>query len=330
MRARLLMAAALLLCVVPVGAELIHGSAIYRERLRLPPEAVLEVTVEDVSRADAPAPVIGRTRVEPAGAPPIPFAVEVDPADVEAHRRYSLRGRISVGGAPWFVTDQVYPVLDGGPDGAVTLLLRRVSSRPPVAGDSGGLRGAPWHLITQDGFPVDPQRSVRIPQLHFLEAGRLAGTGGCNRFIGTYRVDGDHLREGLCADLGFGEADRRENIRRASEVAKLMVGAGLTVVATFISPFRQDRDAARSRLPAGRFVEVFIDTPLEVAEARDPKGLYRRARAGQIAHFTGISSPYEPPERPEIRVDTTALSPERAAEHIVVGLRALGLLPQAR
>lgn len=215
MRARLLMAAALLLCVVPVGAELIHGSAIYRERLRLPPEAVLEVTVEDVSRADAPAPVIGRTRLEPAGAPPIPFAVEVDPADVEAHRRYSLRGRISAGGAPWFVTDQVYPVLDGGPDGAVTLLLRRVSSRPPVAGDSGGLRGAPWRLITQDGFPVDPQRSVRIPQLHFLEAGRLAGTGGCNRFIGTYRVDGDHLRvsahagtkmacgQGMDAEVGF-------------------------------------------------------------------------------------------------------------------------------
>lgn len=143
-------------------------------------------------------------------------------------------------------------------------------------------------------------------------------------------LDGDHLREGLCADLGFSEADRRENIRRAAEVALLMVGAGLTVVATFISPFRRDRDNARARMTTGRFVEVFIDTPLAVAEERDPKGLYRRARAGQIPHFTGISSPYEAPVQPEIRIDTTRLSPERAAEHVVASLREMGLLPPAR
>ncbi len=143
-------------------------------------------------------------------------------------------------------------------------------------------------------------------------------------------LDGDQLRDGLCADLGFSDADRSENIRRASEVARLMAAAGLTVVATFISPFRRDREAARARMPEGRFVEVFEDAPLSLAESRDPKGLYRRARAGQLPNFTGIGSAYEVPERPEITVDTAAMSPERAADHIVQGLRALGLLAGTR
>lgn len=140
-------------------------------------------------------------------------------------------------------------------------------------------------------------------------------------------LDGDHLREGLCADLGFSDADRRENIRRASEVARLMAGAGLTVVAAFISPFQADRDAARRRLPAGRFVEVFVDAPLAVVESRDPKGLYRRARAGQLANFTGIASPYEAPLRPDIHVDTSRGTPAQAAQQVMAGLQALGLLP---
>jgi len=140
-------------------------------------------------------------------------------------------------------------------------------------------------------------------------------------------LDGDHLREGLCADLGFSDADRRENVRRASEVARLMAGAGLTVVAAFISPFRSDRDAARQRLPAGRFVEVFVDAPLAVAESRDPKGLYRRARAGGLPNFTGIASPYEAPLQPDIHVDTSRVTPAQAAAQVMTELQALGLLP---
>lgn len=142
-------------------------------------------------------------------------------------------------------------------------------------------------------------------------------------------LDGDHLREGLCADLGFSDADRHENLRRASEVARLMADAGLTVVAAFISPFRVDRDAARRRLPAGRFVEVYIDTPLAVAESRDPKGLYRRARAGHLPNFTGIASPYEPPLRPDIHVRTSGVTPAQAAQQVMAELQALGLLPAA-
>lgn len=144
-------------------------------------------------------------------------------------------------------------------------------------------------------------------------------------------LDGDHLRAGLCADLGFGDADRQENIRRAAEVARLMFDAGLIVVATFISPFARDRTAARARLPEGRFLEVFIDAPLSVAEARDPKGLYRRARAGQLPNFTGISSPYEAPASPEVRVDTSSMSADRAADRIIEQLHLAGLLqPRSR
>ncbi|HZV08372.1 MAG TPA: sulfate adenylyltransferase subunit CysN [Novosphingobium sp.] len=133
----------------------------------------------------------------------------------------------------------------------------------------------------------------------------------------TFLLDGDNVRHGLNKDLGFAEADRVENIRRVGEVARLMADAGLIVLSAFISPFRAERDLARSLIPAGEFIEVFIDTPLEVAEARDVKGLYKQARAGRIPNFTGISSPYEAPEAPEIRIDTTRISAEDAAELIV-------------
>ncbi|MBN8814895.1 MAG: sulfate adenylyltransferase subunit CysN [Sphingomonas sp.] len=133
----------------------------------------------------------------------------------------------------------------------------------------------------------------------------------------SYLLDGDNVRHGLNKDLGFNDADRIENIRRVGEVAKLMTDAGLIVLTAFISPFRAERELVRAMLPAGDFVEIFVDTPLQVAEARDVKGLYRKARTGEIANFTGISSPYEAPERPDIRVDTTAETPEAAAERIV-------------
>jgi bifunctional enzyme CysN/CysC len=133
----------------------------------------------------------------------------------------------------------------------------------------------------------------------------------------TFLLDGDNVRHGLNKDLGFTEADRIENIRRVGEVSKLMVDAGLIVITAFISPFRADRDMVRSMLPDGEFVEVFVDTPLSVAEARDVKGLYKKARAGELKNFTGIDSPYEAPAGAEIRIDTTAMSPDDAASLIV-------------
>jgi adenylylsulfate kinase len=137
----------------------------------------------------------------------------------------------------------------------------------------------------------------------------------------TYLLDGDRLRLGLNRDLGFSEQDRQENIRRAGEVAALMAEAGLIVLAAFISPFRSDRDAVRQLLP-GRFVEVFIDTPLHVCEVRDPKGLYRRARAGLIQNFTGLDSPFEAPQAAELRFDTSSCSVEEAVQQIHDYLRS--------
>jgi len=133
----------------------------------------------------------------------------------------------------------------------------------------------------------------------------------------TFLLDGDNIRHGLNKDLGFTEADRIENIRRVGEVAKLMADAGLIVLTAFISPFRAERDMVRSMLPEGEFIEIFVDTPLEVAEARDVKGLYKKARAGALKNFTGIDSPYETPLNADIRVNTVEMTPAEAAEYIV-------------
>jgi len=142
----------------------------------------------------------------------------------------------------------------------------------------------------------------------------------------TYVLDGDNVRHGLNRDLGFTDADRVENIRRVAEVARLMADAGLIVLTAFISPFRAERRMARGLLPEGEFIEVFVDTPLEVAEQRDVKGLYAKARAGKLPHFTGIDSPYEPPEAPELRLDAVRCSAEEAAEQVVAKLREAGLI----
>ena len=141
----------------------------------------------------------------------------------------------------------------------------------------------------------------------------------------TYLLDGDNVRHGLNKDLGFTEEDRVENIRRVAEVSKLMVDAGLIVLTAFISPFRAERRMAREMLEDGEFVEVYVETPLAVAEQRDVKGLYKKARAGDLKNFTGIDSPYEAPENTELTVDTTTLSPVEAAETIVAWLEAEGL-----
>lgn len=137
----------------------------------------------------------------------------------------------------------------------------------------------------------------------------------------TCVLDGDSLRKGLCRDLGFSEADRVENIRRVAEVARLMVDAGLTVMVALVSPFREQRRLASQLLSDGEFIEVFVDTPLEECERRDPKGMYARARKGELKDFTGIGSRYERPENPDARIDTSVMSVEESVE------RVLRLLP---
>jgi bifunctional enzyme CysN/CysC len=142
----------------------------------------------------------------------------------------------------------------------------------------------------------------------------------------TFLMDGDNVRHGLNRDLGFTDADRVENIRRVSEVAKLMSDAGLITIVSFISPFEAERQMARRLMQADEFIEIFIDTPLAVAEGRDVKGLYRKARAGEILNFTGINSPYEPPAFPEVRIDTTRMDVDAAVGLIVDWLSAKGFL----
>ena len=137
----------------------------------------------------------------------------------------------------------------------------------------------------------------------------------------TYMLDGDNVRHGLCRDLGFSEADRAENIRRVAEVARMMVDAGLVVIAAFISPFRAEREFARSLFAPKEFIEVFVDTPLQECERRDPKQLYAGARAGKIPNFTGISSPYEAPLNPEIRVDYATEAIEETLEKIYLNIK---------
>jgi len=143
----------------------------------------------------------------------------------------------------------------------------------------------------------------------------------------TYLLDGDNVRHGLNKDLGFTDADRVENIRRVAEVARLMAEAGLIVLVSFISPFRAERRMARELMLPGEFFEIFVDVPLAVAETRDPKGLYRKARRGELRNFTGIDSPYEVPENAELRIDTTSTAAEQAAEMVLQHLQTVGIVP---
>jgi adenylyl-sulfate kinase len=142
----------------------------------------------------------------------------------------------------------------------------------------------------------------------------------------TYLLDGDNVRTGLNRDLGFSDQDRAENIRRIGEVSRLFVDAGLIVLTAFISPFRADREAVRARQPEGTFIEIYVDCPLAICEQRDPKGLYQRARQGQIAEFTGITSPYEPPLAPELSLPTAELDLETCARRVVAALLQRGIL----
>src|SRR5688572_15015979 len=136
----------------------------------------------------------------------------------------------------------------------------------------------------------------------------------------TYLLDGDNVRHGLNRDLGFTAADRVENVRRVAEVARLMLDAGLIVIVSLISPFRSERRMARELVGKDEFFEIFVDAPLELAEQRDPKGLYRKARRGELKNFTGIDSPYEAPETPDLRIDTAALSADQSVDRILEAL----------
>jgi adenylylsulfate kinase len=145
---------------------------------------------------------------------------------------------------------------------------------------------------------------------------------GCSTLV----LDGDNVRHGLCADLGFDVADRRENIRRVGELAKLMNEAGVMALTAFISPFRADRNRVRALLPEGDFIEIHCESPIEICEARDVKGLYARARNGEIADFTGISSPYEPPEAPELVVPTGSMPLENCVQRVFACLQTRGII----
>ena len=148
--------------------------------------------------------------------------------------------------------------------------------------------------------------------LAFAVEEALVGAG-----VLAYVLDGDNVRFGLNRDLGFAPEDREENIRRIGEVCRLMTDAGVVVLSSFISPYRRDRDGVRALHPAGAFLEVFVDTPIEVCEARDVKGLYAKARAGEIPDFSGISAPYEAPESPELQIDTTERTIDECAALVV-------------
>jgi adenylylsulfate kinase len=142
----------------------------------------------------------------------------------------------------------------------------------------------------------------------------------------TYLLDGDNIRHGLCADLGFSEAERSENLRRVGAVSALMVDAGLIVLSAFISPLRSQRDSVRAALPTGKFIEIYVATSLEVCEQRDVKGLYQKARRGEIPHFTGISDPYEAPLNADIVLDTNQLSLSESVEQLLQLLQSRGII----
>jgi adenylylsulfate kinase len=186
-----------------------------------------------------------------------------------------------------------------------------------------------WHQATVTRQRREQQNGHRSAVIWFTG---LSGSGkstlahvveeelhrtGCRTFV----LDGDNVRHGLCSNLGFSNDDRRENIRRIAEAAKLMTEAGVIALTAFISPFRADRDRARSLYPHGDFMEIYCDAPLEVCESRDVKGLYARARAGEVKDFTGISSPYEPPLTPELVVDTGHQSVDACAAQVMQMLR---------
>ena len=194
-----------------------------------------------------------------------------------------------------------------------------------------------WHEASVDRAARADNRGHRSAILWFTG---LSGSGKSTlanavnaalfeRGLGTYVLDGDNVRHGLCKDLGFSDADREENIRRIGEVAKLFLDAGVIVLTAFVSPFRADRDKARDLVEAGDFFEIFCAADLDVCESRDPKGLYAKARSGAIKEFTGISSPYEAPNTPELKIDTGAQDLAESVNVVIKALQDKGVIPAA-
>ena len=194
-----------------------------------------------------------------------------------------------------------------------------------------------WHEASVDRAARADKRGHRSAILWFTG---LSGSGKSTlanavnaalfeRGLATYVLDGDNVRHGLCKDLGFSDADREENIRRIGEVAKLFLDAGVIVLTAFVSPFRADRDKARDLVEEGDFFEIFCAADLDVCESRDPKGLYAKARSGAIKEFTGISSPYEAPDTPELKIDTGAQELAESVEVVIKALRDKGVIPAA-
>ncbi|WP_115121220.1 adenylyl-sulfate kinase [Synechococcus sp. UW105] len=201
--------------------------------------------------------------------------------------------------------------------------------------NQGASTNIAWHHASVDRAARAEQRGHRSTILWFTGlsgAGKSTLANAVNqalfeRGLATYVLDGDNVRHGLCKDLGFSDADREENIRRIGEVAKLFLDAGVIVLTAFVSPFRADRDKARALVENGDFIEIFCSADLSVCEQRDTKGLYAKARAGEIKEFTGISSPYEAPERPELSVDTGASDLEACVNQVVRTLIDQGIIP---
>lgn len=191
-----------------------------------------------------------------------------------------------------------------------------------------------WHSHPVDQDARAQQKSQRPLVIWFTglsASGKSTIAGALEQILTrqgyhTYLLDGDNVRHGLCKDLGFGDSDRQENIRRVGEVSKLMADSGLIVLAAFISPFRADRRIVREILPDKQFVEVFVDAPLKVCQERDPKGLYAKAQRGEIRQFTGIDSPYEEPEQAEVRIQAGEVSVAAAVNQLLDYLHQAGAL----
>ena len=201
--------------------------------------------------------------------------------------------------------------------------------------NQGASTNIAWHHASVDRNARAEQRGHRSAILWFTGlsgAGKSTLANAVNqalfdRGLATYVLDGDNVRHGLCKDLGFSDADREENIRRIGEVAKLFLDSGVIVLTAFVSPFRADREKARALVEDGDFLEIYCSADLSVCEERDTKGLYAKARAGEIKEFTGISSPYEAPENPELSVDTGAGDLESCVNQVVDALVSRGLIP---
>ena len=206
---------------------------------------------------------------------------------------------------------------------------------PATNGPAGKATNIVWHHSTVTRAARAHQRGHRSAVLWFTGlsgAGKSTLANAVNsalfeQGLACHVLDGDNVRHGLCADLGFSDADRVENIRRIGEVAKLFLDAGVVVLTAFVSPFQADRDRARALVENGDFIEIYCAAGLDVCEQRDTKGLYAKARAGQIQEFTGISSPYEEPTSPELRIDTGSQTLDQSVEQVLSYLESQGVVP---